>query len=476
VAGPPTRSQIETWPVATLGALAAAWQKEATATENAFTAAVAALDSVPWTGSAADQARAAIFGDLIRMRAAVDALRRAAQLARDGADLLGRAQRDALSAIANAERQLFSVGESLAVTDRLPWGFLSIPQKVLRALLARVLQADIHATALVLADEDEKLAGRLTPLAAQLQEFILDGHGDSPGDPPSSGGPTIDPGSRTGPKVERDDYDLGATVPGTAIFIGGDGKDGRPTLEIPGQDPGDNPLKGVPAGYRALPTGTAVGPDGKQYAFYSIQPYQNRDGTATYVAPQSTVVDLDDPTRSLGVLKDSVTGTGISQASGVYDPRSGTMVVVGNVGTHGKRAMWRSAPINPGDPPNEWMGNLKQVGTFDNLGKADRENQIVALPQGGYLLTSAGNREPVYGVTGVTPEDLLTATRQQLTPNTIPGDDGYPPGVPYGPTVTDVAYNPLTGTEEVTMRVSTWTGGAADYNPKTYTTTFTVTR
>jgi hypothetical protein len=473
--GLPTRSQIEAWPVATLSALAAAWQREATATEGAYSAAVKALGGVPWTGSAAEAARDAMFGDLVKVRAAADTLREAAQLARDGADLLARAQRDALSAIAGAERQLFSVSESLAVADRLPWGFLSIPQKLLRALLAKVLQADVHAEALTLATDDEQVAARLTPLAAQLAEFTLDGHGDSPGDPSSPGGPTIDAGSRTDPKFERDDFDLGCTIPGTGIFIGGDGKDGRPTLDIPGQDPGDNPLSGVPDGYRPLPTGTAVVPDGKQYAFYSIQPYQNKDGTATYVAAESTVVDLADPTESVGTLKDSVTGTGISQASGVYDPKSNTMVIVGNIGADGKRAMWQSAPINPGDPPNRWMSNLKQLGTFDHLGKGNRENQIVALPQGGFLLTSAGNGEPVYGVAGATPQDLLTATRQQLTPNIIPGNDGYPPGIPYGPTITDVTYNPATGKEEVHMRVSTWTGGRADYNPKTYTTTFTVT-
>ena len=137
----------------------------------------------------------------MKVRAAADTLREAAQIARDGADLLARAQRDALSAIVNAERQLFSVGESLAVADRLPWGFLSIPQKLMRALLAKVLQAAIHAKALTLAGEDQKVAGRLTPLAAQLAEFTLDGHGDSPGDPSSPRRPHHRPRRGNRPEV-----------------------------------------------------------------------------------------------------------------------------------------------------------------------------------------------------------------------------------------------------------------------------------
>ena len=63
MAGLPTRSQIEAWPVATLGALAAAWQKEATATEGAYADAVKALGGVQWTGSAAEAARNAMLGD-----------------------------------------------------------------------------------------------------------------------------------------------------------------------------------------------------------------------------------------------------------------------------------------------------------------------------------------------------------------------------------------------------------------------------
>jgi hypothetical protein len=101
------------------------------------------------------------------------------------------------------------------------------------------------------------------------------------------------------------------------------------------------------------------------------------------------------------------------------------------------------------------MNNMHQTGTFTNIGAGDRENQIVALPKGGYLLTSASNGQAVVGVTAATPDGLLNAAPQSLTPASILSGPGMQPGSPYGPTVTKIDALP-NRQEQVTLRTSTW--------------------
>jgi hypothetical protein len=309
---------------------------------------------------------------------------------------------------------------------------------------------------------------------------------------PAPGGQAHNPpieGPGSPPVPENQDgspYDLGATIPGTGIVITGDPETGHPRLHIPGQPDVDNPFP-VDEGFRALPTGTAVGPDGQQYAFYSVLPYGPGTSPDNFIAPESRVQNLADPATDLGPLMGTTIGSdtkvGISQASGVYDQASGTMIIVGNVGQDGQRAMWQSAPVAAGDPPNAWMNSLHEVGTFNNLGAANRENQIVSLPQGGYLLTSASDGGHVAGVTAGSPQGLLQAPSQDLTgPGFIPSP-GNQPAVPYGPSIVNIETLP-NGQEQVTMRVSTWPtpegwpvgpdAPPVPYHPRTYTTTFNV--
>ncbi|ORA76441.1 hypothetical protein BST28_20970 [Mycolicibacter kumamotonensis] len=309
-----------------------------------------------------------------------------------------------------------------------------------------------------------------------------------PADVPPPHDPTIEgPGSEPVPEnQDGSPYDLGATIPGTGIVITGDPETGHPRLHIPGQPDIDNPFP-VDDGFRALPTGTAIGPDGQQYAFYSVRPYGPGTSPDNFIAPESRVQNLADPATDLGPLMGTTIGSdakvGISQASGVFDAESGRMIIVGNIGQDGQRAMWQSDPVRAGDPPNAWMNNLQQVGTFNNLGAADRENQIVSLPQGGYLLTSASNGGQIAGVTAGSPQGLLQAPSQDLTgPGFIPSP-GNQPAVPYGPSIVNVETLP-NGQEQVTMRVSTWPtpegwpvgpdAPPVPYHPRTYTTTFNI--
>lgn len=340
--------------------------------------------------------------------------------------------------------------------------------------------------------DSEHRAGLVRSLTNRYQ---LDGDGDT--DPhirlvdnetPAPRDPSI-AGSGSPPVPEDQEgspYDLGATIPGTGIVITGDPETGHPRLHIPGQPDIDNPFP-VDEGFRALPTGTAVGPDGQQYAFYSVRPYGPGTSPDNFIAPESRVQNLADPATDLGPLMGTTIGSdtkvGISQASGVFDAESGRMIIVGNIGQDGQRAMWQSDPVAAGAPPNAWMDSLHQVGTFTNLGAGDRENQIVSLPQGGYLLTSASNGSQIVGVTAGSPQGLLTAPSHELTgPGFIPSP-GNQPAVPYGPSVVNIETLP-NGQEQVTMRISTWPtpegwpigpdAPPPPYHPRTYTTTFNI--
>jgi hypothetical protein len=472
----PTRSRIEAWTTSHLLAAATSWQRQVALTEDLYGRAQHAVDRAPWTGTSADQASAKIFENLVAIRKALDLLRNAEGIARAGADAIDGSKRDAVAAIENALAQFFEVSEELTVTDRMPWYF-SAALAVVRRVAAARHQADIRSKALILAHTDQQVADRLDGVTTALRDFDLPGgKGGVPGAGPSND-PKITglPGPLT---LDDDQADLNSTIPGSGIEISGDGRTHYPTLN--GER---NPLD-VPEGSRPIPTGTIVGPDGKQYALYSEVPYElpNGEPNPEYATADTTVVDLADPSKSIGVLP------GIAQASGVYDPKTNRMVVVGNTGPHPgdrTRMLYMSDPIDPANPDG-WMQTLQPQGVIQGL-PGDRESQLVALKGGGFMLVGSDNfnaavpgDQPVGAVTAATPEGLLTA---QPTPLFPPGS-GWPGGAaPYGPTVVDTVYDPVTGVETVQLRVSTWepegwVPTAAEptmpYNPKTYQTQITV--
>jgi hypothetical protein len=443
---------------------------------------------IEWEGRAANAAIAAAGADVATARPFTWSWEDVAGSTQRWQDELEAGTRTALDAVDDAERDGFEVGEDYTVTD-------TYEAETDEEYEQRLAQAEAHAGLIghrvtMLVGNESRINGELKAMSAGWGSLnFKESPGDGLGDDPTQHEPTI-AGPGTDPTQEHQDgppYDLGVTIPGTGILITGDPETGHPQLRIPGTKwNGDNPFP-VPDGQRPLPTGTAVGPNGQQYAFYSIKPYGPGAAPSDFIAPESHVQNLADPTQDLGVLRGTLLNSnqlvGISQASGVYDPKTNRMVLVGNIGADGQRALWQSDPIRPGDAPNAWMNNVHQTGTFTNVGAGDRENQIVALPKGGYLLTSASNGQSVVGVTAATPEGLLNAPSQSLTPATIPSGPGIQPGVPYGPTVTKIDVLP-NGQEQVTLRTSTWpspegwpTGPGAPpppYHPRTYTSTFDV--
>jgi hypothetical protein len=272
--------------------------------------------------------------------------------------------------------------------------------------------------------------------------------------------------------LESKGDDLGATIPNTGINIGGDGKDHHPYLNgrLNPLDNGD--------GTRPIPTGTAAGPNGQQLGFYSQPPYEitTPDGTTvknpSYVTPNSAIVDLQNPSRIIGHAP-------IAQASGAYDKKSNTMFIVGNPGDGNgdHRELWQSDPIDPNNP-NAWANNWHKVG---DVLPGNRENQLVALQGGGFLLAGSTDDGPIRGVASATPERLVG----QLAGAPIISNDPRSgvPGV-YGPTVLNDHFDPPTGRDTVQLRVSQFAppGGPVDehgdpiYDPRTFTSTFTVSQ
>lgn len=490
----PTRSQIEAWSTSHLERAADVWTGRADRIRQDFEKAQSALAAITWSGASADQARDRLFRDLVDMRRAEDLLRQAADTARRGAGDIAAARQSALGAIRGAEFQFFNVGNDLRVTDRLP----SIPGPFhwLRQLEAHVLAADIHAKALQLAAKDEDVGSAIMKSAESLREFDFNGHGPTPDNPNHPGGPTI-----TGPagplQFEQDKYDLQVGfADGKGPTFGGDPQthDGHWNKidDLP-RDPDSEKARNPddPDHHtRPIPTGTAIGPNGERYAFFSYPDGIHRDGINDYSTP-AKAWDFSDPNnpKLLGPLTypgSNGTPQPIYQPSGAYDKNTSKMLVVGNTtNKDGKieRVLFESDPIKPGDPPNQWMQSLRSAGTIQGLPGA-RENQLVALQGGGFALVGSDNysndpnnpRPAVNAVTASSAEGLTTAVPTTIVqPTTVSGH----PAAPYGPFVIGTTYDPVAGKETIDLRVSTWDGidkpdGSNPYDPKTYTTSFTV--
>ncbi|WP_255801354.1 hypothetical protein [Mycobacteroides abscessus] len=313
------------------------------------------------------------------------------------------------------------------------------------------------------------------------------GPGDECNCAPEQAGPQDSEPSQDQPKTPRSDQkincqpptqgavgdDLDSTIPNTGVNIGGDPK---PSLNKPPQlNGGDNPLnKVVPPGTRPIPTGTALGPNGEHYAFYS-QPQLPPPGQVNdnYVTKPSKIVDLAHPGTIIG-------DSPLAQSSGAYDPASKTMLVAGNTGTQTGdtvRELWQSNPIKDGDSPTNWIKTLHRVG---NILPGDRESQLVALgPKGadGFLFVSSSNGQPVIGIIASTVKELTEKTANAQTLVQIDPTSTFGVDMPYGPTITSQALNSTTGTGDFGLRVSQfWKTGDAThaYDPRVYNTTCTI--
>ncbi|BBY24078.1 putative alpha/beta hydrolase [Mycobacterium stomatepiae] len=308
---------------------------------------------------------------------------------------------------------------------------------------------DTYANSLHQVQANGNLTAQDAVLATDFKPADL-GEGD--------GLPTNDPrivGPAADPQHEQNTYDLQDQFQdGQGPIFGGDPRDGLP------RSPASQLAQGPP-GTRPLPTGTALGPNGRRYAFFSNPDGSHTPGLNEY-ATNGSVWDYTDPAHPVKVGE----LPGIFQASGVYDPATNQMVIIGNTSNRTgdlNRGLWVSGPIDPANP-NGWMNSLHRIGDVSLPG--DRESQLIALKGGGYMFVGATNGGLIQAISAATPQGLTAAAPQTLI------DAGKLPTV-YGPTVTGTTIDPATGLETVQLRVSTWPPGPI-YDPNTWTTTFGV--
>ena len=489
----PTRSQLEAWTTAHLEQAASTWDQRAQLIGQQYDKAMSALNGIRWNGAAADQARDRLYRDLVDMRRAEDLLHQAAQTARNGANGIASAKQAALGAIGNAEFLLFRVSNDLRVTDRLP-GIFS-PFLWLRQLQAQALESDIRAKALQVAATDEDVGNALKKVSDSLRDFTFNGPGPVPDNTNQPGGPTI-----TGPagplQFEQDKYDLQVGfADGKGPTFGGDpqthDKDWNPVDHVPRDPDSEKAEHQPPDGTRSIPTGTAIGPNGERYGFFSYPNGDVRAGENPYSTP-GEAWDFSDPNNPKPLGPVTYPGPDgkplpIYQPSGAYDKSTGKMLVVGNTtNKDGKieRVLFESDPVKPGDPKDQWLHTLHSSGTIQGLPGA-RENQLVALEGGGFALVGSDNvdrsdpsRQAVSAVTASSAEGLKTAVPTTIVAG-APAVDNHGASAPYGPSIVGTTYDPVTGRETIDLRVSTWDGVNAKnqplpYDPRTYTTNFTV--
>lgn len=173
-AGTPTRSQIEAWETAHLTAAATHWTETAQAWESHFTTIHTGMSrpgGTTWEGAGADSAADTAFGDLVKVRGAADALHSAAGFARNGADDIDWAKRQATAAITEAEAAGFTVAEDLSVKE-------SAANSLLRVSAARAQQMqdfadEIASRAQTLAEVDKAVAGQITGALAPLETLTF---------------------------------------------------------------------------------------------------------------------------------------------------------------------------------------------------------------------------------------------------------------------------------------------------------------
>lgn len=210
-------------------------------------------------------------------------------------------------------------------------------------------------------------------------------------------------------------------------------------------------------GARLLPTGSAELAQ-RSLLFASCIP---SPGCSTFVSADTTVYDVSEPGRPsyqpIGVM------AGISQPSGVSAPGR-RMLVAGNIGTGpwAPRYAWLTPPID--DPAFLDSSAWEKIGQI--RGGGDRENQLFALPAGGFgLLDSNGSGDAHIGLKLFrTPQELVSEPMTVLIRNDPseprPDDpfisrDPHKLLQPYGPQVVSITMN-ADGTQTLYFLVSQW--------------------
>ncbi|MGC7206856.1 hypothetical protein RBA05_19975, partial [Mycobacteroides abscessus subsp. abscessus] len=215
----PTKSEILNWRTDHLGAAAKTWGDQATQLDTAVNGAQGLLDGLQGSGQFVEAFRTRLKSYIDKTRPKVDKLKSAKQVAESSEQQLKGAKDKAVYAVHDPEDEDFNVNEDLSVTERRSHSGLD---RLKRAIRRRWLQGILHTRAQELVATDNAIARKLHEIAQDLSNFHLegpDGNTDFSGEPDPR---ILGPG---GPLThETDSQDLDATIPGTGIRLGGDGR------------------------------------------------------------------------------------------------------------------------------------------------------------------------------------------------------------------------------------------------------------
>ncbi|WP_237164662.1 hypothetical protein [Mycobacteroides salmoniphilum] len=185
---------------------------------------------------------------------------------------------------------------------------------------------------------------------------------------------------------------------------------------------------------RLLPTGKADLGGGNDLVFASQTP---SPGATEFVSNFTWAYNAANPDAAPTAIN------GISQLSGAATP-DGRMVAVGNMGANGPRHAW----LTPQVGSEGWLDPAKWTDFGSVSGGGMRENQVFALPGGGYgLLDSDG---PIGMKVVQTPQQLASVRMTPLISNSndnpLPNDPFLSSAAnqllqPYGPEVISVVPN-----------------------------------
>jgi len=430
-----------------------------------------------WEGPAADTAADRAWGDVVTARGAADAMYNAAGIARNGADDLMWAKRQAQQSITDAESAGFTVSEDKAVTDTTS---PLMRQSAARQAQQQAFAADIAAKTQALVEMDQQVAAQISAAGAPLQGLsfgqptvkavsygtVNDAPADTGKDQPSpvskfhqdgieEGGTAGNDPAHNAQGIRGDEGVLinrGRIMFGDTAELTPDGKfaylhapmydyhldsKGMPILD---SAPVTMPERGIPGDHRIIPTG-GTGPEGmpngtnllfgKEWKLSPDQTFPN----------ETQVFD----TRGVGQFPKVATIPGIRDMTAI--PYGNNQLLISGVQTDGKfssRGVWvtpaQSAPGNYGflDPK-----------TWTPMGSFQTQQGLAAEPTASlfHVDTPTGSQ---YGMitanaTGNGMDMRIASTPEQLaqappTPIVAPGE--RPGTYLYSPNVTQIIQQP----------------------------------
>lgn len=173
-----TRADVEAWSTEHLEAAATHWTSAATEWEAQFETIHTGMlrpGGTTWEGAGADAAAESSWGDLVKVRGAVDGLHAAAGHATHGSGDVAWAKRQVLNAIAEAEQDGFTVGQDFSVKDtRMPSLLLGTED---RQSKATEHAHDIQAAVQTLVAADKQAGARIRSALAPLEGLTFPEHG-----------------------------------------------------------------------------------------------------------------------------------------------------------------------------------------------------------------------------------------------------------------------------------------------------------